>query len=135
MRCPRCSRTMLCLFYSAICESCDEPPHGEFYAGFVVWDPTRCLKQGEPVTAYVWRTAHDAVVWRSLREAEDLTVRCALSELPISWHSAGGKAAGLVCADALFEIYPDHRFPPHRYRAFLSSPSFHPYAERVTLAA
>jgi hypothetical protein len=135
MRCPRCSRSMLALFYSAICESCAEPPHGAFYAGYVVWDASRSLKDGESVPSYVWRTAHEAVLWRSLREAEDLTIRCVLSEFPIPWHHAGGKAAGLVCADALFEIYPDHRFRPDRYRAFLSSPSFHAHAERVTLAA
>ena len=135
MRCPRCCRAMLALFYTAVCEACDEPPRGEYYAGFVVWDPSRGLSEDDLPSTYVWRTAHDATIWRSLRETEDLTVRCVLSELPIPWHHAGGKAAGLVCANALFEIFPDHRFAPGPYRAFLSSPSFHAYSERVTLAA
>lgn len=135
MRCPHCQRPLLALFYTTVCESCEASPRGDFYAGFIVWDPARELSLEAPRQVYVWRTAHDAVMWRSLRETEDLTVRCILSELPISWRQAGGKAAGLICADGLFEIFADHRFPPGRYRAFLAPPNFHPYAERVTLAA
>jgi hypothetical protein len=126
---------MLALFYTAVCEACDNPPRGNFYAGFIVWDPTRSSHDGVPASCYVWRTSHEAVVWRSLREVDDLTVRCVLSEHPIPWREAGGKAAGLVCADALFEIFGDHRFVPGPYRAFLAPESFHPYAERVILAA
>lgn len=134
MRCARCQRSMLALFYTAVCETCDVPPQGQFYAGFVVWDPTSS-RGDRPTPAYVWRTAHDAVMWRSLRETEDLTVRVVLSAHPIPWRESGGRASGLTCAEALFEIYPDHRFPPGRFRAFLAEPGFHPYAERVTLVA
>ncbi len=135
MRCPHCHRPTLALFYTAVCEACDSLPRGEFFTGFVVWDSSRAATASAPSVVYVWRTAHDATVWRSLREAEDLTVRCILSEAPIPWREAGGKAAGLVCADSLFEIYPDHKFPPAPYRAFLSTPTFYAYTERVFLAA
>ncbi len=135
MHCPRCKRPMLALFYSTICEACDGPPRGDFFAGFVMWDPAWPINKAMPTPAYVWRTSHDAIAFRSLRESDDLTVRCVLSEFRIPWREAGGKAAGLVCGDALYEIYTDHRFPPARYRAFLAKPGFHAYAERITLAA
>ena len=131
MRCPRCQRPMLLLFYSAVCDACESPPRGTYYRAYVVWRETRGL---EAPLDYVWRTPHDAVMWRSLQNLEDeAEVRCVLSEHPIPWRVASGLAAGLVSADRLFEIFVDHRFPPAPYRAFLAPRSFSAYSEQVQL--
>lgn len=121
MRCPHCDRSMTLLFVSAICDWCDGPPRGTFYRGFVVWqDPP----PGEALSEYVFRTLHDAVVWRSIAGHEDREIVPVLSVDPIPWRVAAGKASGLVCADRLFDIFKTHRFPKGPYRAFVAPSDF-----------
>ncbi len=131
MLCPRCQRKMTLLFYSAVCDFCEGKPKGTFYRGYVVWRE----RDVEAPLDYVWRTPHDAVMWRTLQGLEECEVRCVLSEHPITWRVASGSAAGLVSADKLFEIHCDHRFPPAPYKAVLAPPTFSAYTERVQLSA
>ena len=84
----------------------------------------------------MWRTTHDAVIWRSLQGLEEGEVRSVLSEQAIVWRVASGLAAGLVAADKLYDIYPDHRFPPGPHRAFLAPETLRAEAAaRVRLSA
>lgn len=120
MRCPRCHDSMVLLFYSAICDRCEGPPRGTFYRGYIVWREP----EGERAhSEHVFRTAHDAAIWRSLAGLEDGEVRSVLSEHPIAWRVASGRAAGLVWADGLYDVYRDHRFERGVYRAFLAPPT------------
>jgi hypothetical protein len=119
MRCPVCDRPMLLLFVSAVCDWCDSPPKGKFFRGYVVWQEPAC---GDAVSEYVFRTAHDAIVWRSMSGHEEREIRTVLSEEPIPWRVASGRASGLICADQLFDVYRTHRFRKAAYRAFLAPP-------------
>lgn len=117
MRCPVCDRPMLLLLVSAVCDWCESPPKGKFFRGYVVWQEPAC---GEAVSEYVFRTAHDAIVWRSMSGHEEREIRTVLSEEPIPWRVASGRASGLICADQLFDVYRTHRFRRGPYRAFLA---------------
>jgi hypothetical protein len=120
MRCPRCHDPMVLLFYSAVCDRCEGPPRGTFYRGYVVWrEPDGERAHSE----HVFRTAHDAAIWRSLTGLDDGEVRSVLSEHPIAWRVASGRAAGLVWADGLYDVYRDHRHERGPYRAFLAPAS------------
>lgn len=132
MLCSKCQRPMLLLFISAVCDHCDGAPKGDYYRGYVVWREGRGAM---PVLDYVWRTAHDAAIWRSLCDQEECEIRCVLAPEPIEWRVGQGKAAGLTMATRLFEIYADHRFPPLPDRAFFAPPGVHPYTEKAHLAA
>jgi hypothetical protein len=108
---------MLFLLFSAVCDWCDSPPKGKFFRGYVVWQEPSC---GDAVSEYVFRTAHDAIVWRSMSGHEEREIRSVLSEEPIPWRVASGRASGLICADQLFDVYRTHRFRKGAYRAFLA---------------
>jgi hypothetical protein len=130
MRCPDCHRPVLALFYSVVCESCTSTPRGTFHAAYVVLE--------EPVTkgcqiTYVWRTRHDALRWRTIHGDESQLICCVLSEERFSWRAASGAANGLMVGDRLCEVYPDHRFPPGPWRAFVAPPSVEPRTDRVIL--
>lgn len=130
MRCPDCQRPVLALFYTVVCEACTSEPRGTFHAAYVVLE--------EPVTrrgylTYVWRTRHDALRWRTIHGDENAEVRCVLSEERFQFRTASGAAMGLMVGDRLCEVYPDHRFAPGPFRAFLAPPSVEPRTERVIL--
>jgi hypothetical protein len=132
MRCPVCDRPMLLLLVSAVCDWCESPPKGKFYRGYVVWQEP---KVGDVVSEYVFRTAHDAIVWRSISGHEEREVRTVLSEDPIPWRVASGRASGLICAEHLFDVYPTHRYRKAPCRAFLAPPEFRPIKDAVQLNA
>lgn len=132
MRCPNCCEPMLLLFISAVCERCENPPRGLFYRGYVVWrEPSGDRSHSE----HVFRTAHDAAIWRSLTGLDDGEVRSVLSEQPIVWRVASGRAAGLVWADGLYDVFRNHRYERQPYRAFLAPPELVAPRECVQLNA
>jgi hypothetical protein len=132
MRCPVCDRPMLFLLFSAVCDWCESPPKGKFFRGYVVWQEPAC---GEAVSEYVFRTAHDAIVWRSMSGHEEREIRTVLAEDPIPWRVASGRASGLICADQLFDVFSTHRFRKGPYRAFLAPPECRATKDCVQLTA
>jgi hypothetical protein len=122
---------MLFLLFSAVCDWCESPPKGKFFRGYVVWQEPAC---GEAVSEYVFRTAHDAIVWRSMSGHEEREIRTVLAEEPIPWRVASGRASGLICADQLFDVFTTHRFRKGPYRAFLAPPDCRATKDCVQLA-
>ena len=117
MQCDRCSRPMLPLFTSYVCDHCDGPFTGESFRGFIVYQPERI---GKDHKFYVFPSPINAAIWRSannLQHCEILEVR---SLDPIPWWRSKGTLEEITLARELFEIYPDHRYPPRPYRAFLT---------------
>jgi hypothetical protein len=123
---------MLFLLFSAVCDWCDSPPKGKFFRGYVVWQEPSC---GEAVSEYVFRTAHDAIVWRSMSGHEEREIRTVLSEEPIPWRVASGRASGLICADQLFDVHRTHRFRKGPYRAFLAPADLRKDKDTVQVSA
>jgi hypothetical protein len=123
---------MLFLLFSAVCDWCDGPPKGKFFRGYVVWQEPAC---GEAISEYVFRTAHDAIVWRSMSGHEEREIRTVLAEEPIPWRVASGRASGLICADQLFDVFTTHRFRKGPYRAFLAPPECRATKDCVQLTA
>ena len=132
MRCPACDRPMLLLLISAVCDWCESPPKGKFFRGYVVWQEPSA---GEAMSEYVFRTAHDAIVWRSMSGHEEREIRTVLSEDPIPWRVASGRASGLICADQLFDVFATHRYRKGSYRAFLAPPDCRATKDCVQLTA
>lgn len=124
MRCPICQREMLALFTSLVCERCDGPPSGRFYVGFVVW---RRGQERGPRQDYLFRTSGDAERWRQLNDLQQAEVRPVLTEVEPAWHLSRGSVRDLELANQLFEIYPDHRFPPAPHRGFLAPSEIDPH--------
>lgn len=126
MRCEYCQRPMLQLFTSCVCEHCDAEPHGDFFRGWVVW-PEHPVGL---VQTWVFRTTDDAQRWLTNRADGD--VRAVLSREPFTWTRSRGPLKDVVLAERPFEIYPDHRHPPGKNRAFLA-PADVPDADRIRL--
>jgi hypothetical protein len=113
------------LFTSAVCDHCESPPKGRFFRGYVVYR----ADEASPFTEYLFKTGHDAVVWRSIRDIKQAEVRCVLSADPVAWQLGRGRAAGLTMTGRPFEIYADHRFPAGAERAFLAPAGVDPRAD------
>jgi len=127
MRCPHCHRPMLALFTSCICDHCEGAPEGEFFKGWIVW-PERVA---ETIQTWVFRREIDARKW--LENRTDGTVRAVLSPEPYAWTKSRGAMKDLILAERPFEIFPDHRHPPGKHRAFLA-PGDLPDGDRVHLS-
>jgi len=121
---------MMFLLVSAVCDWCESPPKGNFFRGYVVWHEP---KLGDAVSEYVFRTAHDAIVWRSISGNDAREIRTVLTEAPIPWRVASGRASGLICADQLFDVFRSHRFRKAPYRAFLAPPECRPVKDSFQL--
>jgi hypothetical protein len=103
------------LFVTVVCDWCDglvdvSAPH----RGFVVW-----RNRPEGSSEYVFRTEADAARWRELQALSAYPIREVRSPSPFRWRRPSGTARGIELADHLYEIFPDHRFAPAPYRAFL----------------
>ena len=133
MRCTNCERPLLALFYSVICESCTDDPYGRFHVAYAVWEEQQEANGGSRLT-YIFRTRHDAVRFRTIRGDESRPILCVLSEHPYEWRDARGVATGLTVGTPLCEVFPDHRFPPAPFRAFIAPPTVDPRAERVVIS-
>lgn len=106
---------MRALFYSWVCEHCEGLPEGDYDRGYVVW------RDRPPASEeYVFRTKEDAERWRAHKQYGEKPIRIVLSEQPFRWRMSNGTITDVELADHLFEIYPDHRFEPGPYRAFLA---------------
>jgi hypothetical protein len=131
MRCPHCDGSMTLLFFSAVCDWCEGPPRGTFYRGYVLW---REPEVGEAISTHVFRTPHDALVYRAISGLDDLEIRSVLAERPFPWRVATGKASGLVCTDLAYDVFRTHRFRREPQRAFLAPPDCPVTRERVQLS-
>jgi hypothetical protein len=72
---------------------------------------------------------------RSISGHEDREIRAVLSEDPIPWRVASGRASGLICAEQLFDVYATHRYRKAPFRAFLAPPEVRPIKDSVRLNA
>ena len=117
MRCSACKRQMTALFTSYVCDWCDGLRKPLPVArGWVVWRPTGDAEERE---CYVFPTPQMAEYYRSVTNVEG-EIRQVLSELPIRWSDGKGNIKNLRLAERLYTIYPDHRYEPGPYRAFLA---------------
>lgn len=119
MKCPQCERPMTPLFYSCVCDFCDGlVDEDSFEEGFVVLRKGRAL----PSEEYVFQSRRHAETWREetgLGEAPIVSVR---APVRFRWRRSTGSIRGLVIADQLVTIYPDHRFPPRPNCAYVAEP-------------
>jgi hypothetical protein len=108
---------MLALFTSFVCDHCDGLTQEEYSRGFIVFIGDEMF-DGRPV--YVFRTRTDAALWRSANGLQHCPIEEVLSENELVWRETTGSLQGITLAERPFEIFPDHRFPPGPYRAFLA---------------
>jgi hypothetical protein len=116
MQCPACLRPMRPIFTSYACDYCDGLIELEYDSGFIVLQGEHQLGE-EPF--YVFRTRTDAALWRGARGLKHCPIVEVLSEHPILWRNATG-SLDVVIANQPFTIFPNRRFPPGPYRAFLA---------------
>jgi hypothetical protein len=116
MKCGRCGSKMLELFYSCVCEHCENGPQGRYHRAYAVIHRTRFPQE----QVYLFRTSHDAVIWRSLCHDDTLELVTVLMRDQPQWRCASGRAAGLVWADTLYDVYPDHRHQHSDRTAFIA---------------
>jgi len=117
MRCPACSRKMTALFTSYVCDWCDGHKKPIPVArGWVIWRRGQTAEERE---CYVFPTPQMAEYYRAVTNVEG-DVRQVLSEMPIRWSDGKGNIKNLRLAERLYTIYPDHRFEPGPFRAFLA---------------
>jgi hypothetical protein len=108
---------MTLLLVSYVCDYCDGLAEDtDYHRGYIVWRGPGSV----PGQEYVFRTPEHAERWRIIKGLHDSEVREVLCEYEFHWQESRGTVKGLELADRLFEIYPDHRFEPKPYRAFLA---------------
>ncbi len=108
---------MLALFYSCVCDYCDgEAQLDEFDRGFIVW-----RDRPLPAEEFVFPSREDAERWRDANRLQGYPIASVRAPVAFQWRNSTGTIQPLVTADALVTIYPDHRFPPDKNRAFLSA--------------
>ncbi|HET9955837.1 MAG TPA: hypothetical protein VFQ61_15105 [Polyangiaceae bacterium] len=108
---------MVPLFFSCVCDYCENPRFDGFFRGYVVWRG----RAGE--SDYVFPTREYAERFQRARGLYQNEIRLVLSRDPFHFRKSTGTLKDLEFADRLFEIYPDHRFQPGPGRAFLSPAS------------
>lgn len=117
MVCSVCGHDMVPLFLSCVCEYCDSRPTTDSYhRGYVVW--RGFLGPGFP--HYVFSTRQSAERWRRGQGQNAGEIREVLASEPFRWRPSRGTMRDIEFADHLFEIFPDHRFKPAPFRAFLA---------------
>lgn len=115
MTCPTCKRQTIALFLSTACDHCDYGPAREkLHRGYIVYGPSATTEE------YVLRTRADAERWRQASGRLCCEVREVYSLTPFQWHVSRGTLE-VVLADAMFEVFKDHRYEPVGHRAFLAS--------------
>lgn len=117
MRCSQCHREMRPLFTSCVCDHCDGLVAVETYRGFIVYRGPADLRDR---SLYVFPTRTDAALWRSATGLSHCPILEVLCETPFAWRRSSGSIGDLELADRLYEVYPDHRFPPAPDRAYLA---------------
>jgi hypothetical protein len=120
MQCPTCNRSMVALFLTQRCDWCDFGPElWRMHRGFVVYaDPDCALAECEQRScSYVFRTVADATTWQAMSGARG-TVRAVLSSRAYRWIL--NAATGIVLADSMCVVHPDHRYPDAVGEVFLA---------------
>jgi hypothetical protein len=105
------------LFVSYVCDWCDglcEPCIVD--RGWVLWSPEL---EAEGTMAYLFRTREMAEYYRSATGVDGIP-RQVVTETAITWTRGRGKVPNLELADRQYSVYPDFRFEPGPYRAFLA---------------
>jgi hypothetical protein len=116
-RCPACKRHMTALFTSYVCDWCDGLKKPLPVArGWVVWRTVAEMAERE---CYVFPTPQMAEYYRSVTHVEG-EIRQVLSELPIRWSDGKGNIKNLRLAERLYTVYPDHKYEPGAFRAYLA---------------
>lgn len=121
MRCPNCQRPMQQMLVTWVCDHCDglvDAADAFDFRGFVVLRKDRTL----PCEEYVFAARADAERWRELKGLFEAEIKEVRGNKPFRWQPSRGTVRGIILADRLFEIYPDHRFEPRPNRACLSVP-------------
>ena len=115
--CPTCTREMLPLFTSCVCEHCDGDLKADWFQGFIVYQPHRI---GTCDPFLIFPTPMDAVLWRSAKNLHPCEIRKVYCEHPIAWRESIAHPKTIRTSKQVYAIYADHRFPPGRGRAFLA---------------
>lgn len=118
MRCPVCTREMLALFTSYVCDHCDGVTELSYHHGFIVFSGDH-LFDGRPV--YVFRTRADAEVWRKANSLQHCPIQRVLSENEFVWRPSKGSVKGIELAERPYRLFRDHRFAPGPHRAFVAA--------------
>ncbi|MCC6874764.1 MAG: hypothetical protein IT378_10705 [Sandaracinaceae bacterium] len=106
---------MTALLFSMVCDYCEGHGLKIQGRGFVVW-----LDRPPGSEQYVFKTRADAERWRRHQQVEGAPIRAVLTESTFRWRRSSGSITDVDLADHLFEIFPDHRFEPGPFRAFLA---------------
>lgn len=114
MLCECCGSPMLELFFSCVCEFCENPDFYGFAHGFVVWRG----RAGE--SEYVFPSRQHAERYQRAAKLMEFPIRRVLSREPFHFQKSSGTITDLEFADQLYEIFADHRFRWGKGRAFLA---------------
>jgi len=107
---------MVALFFSCVCDFCDGVLDEEsFDTGYVVWRSRKL-----PSQEYVFPTVEHAARWRAAHGLEKCSIVKVRAPVRFSWRQSTGTLQDLVTADQLVTLYPDHRFPPEKNRAYVA---------------
>jgi hypothetical protein len=105
------------LFTSYACDWCDGLSQPVAVArGWVLWRPG---DEAQARELYVFPSREMADYYRRETGAEG-TPRQILCETPIRWTRGRGRVKNLELADKLYTVYPDCRFEPGPYRAYVA---------------
>jgi hypothetical protein len=111
------------LFLTQACDHCDYGvDRACVHRGYLIRgdvDPAEDAEDGVLATAYVFRTTLDAERWRTAAGRENWPIYEALSLTPYRWILSRGTLRDVALADAMFEIFADHRFEALPNRAWL----------------
>lgn len=117
MQCPTCKRSMTLLFTSAVCDWCDGLKKPEVVdRGWVV---VPYLVGPEGMELYVFPSPEMAMYFQRAQKLGG-QVRKVLSEQRIRWRDGTGTLPNLRVADRRYTVYPDFKFEPGPYRAYLA---------------
>lgn len=116
MDCKHCGRSMLALFTSYVCESCDSRGGVEIqYIAYTVW-----YDRGQSYDIeYIFPTRVDANRYRAHCSRQSHSIREVNCSFEPKWVSA--VAGSLVASDRLYHVYADrNRCVSSKYRVWLA---------------
>lgn len=105
------------MLVSSVCDHCDGLADALDFRGFVVLRRDRTL----PCEEYVFATRADAERWRELNGLFEADIKEVRGAHPFRWQPSRGTVRGIILADRLFEIFPDHKHEDRPNRAYLAA--------------